>query len=76
MFRAIRRPSSGAQNCTISLWFCIRERLFDVEVAGRCQRPATSTSNNLSRMQKQRLIVQFWAPDDGRRIAQNMLSFT
>jgi len=27
------RPSSGAQNCTSSLWFCIRERLLDVEVA-------------------------------------------
>jgi hypothetical protein len=24
-FRATHRPSSGAQNCTSSLWFCIRE---------------------------------------------------
>jgi len=40
-----------------------------------CQRPATSTSNNLSRMQNQRLLVQFWAPDDGRCVAWNMLSF-
>ena len=41
MFRATHRPSSGAQNCTSSLWFCVRERLLDAEVAG--QRPATST---------------------------------
>jgi len=25
MFRATHRPSSGAQNCTSSFWFCIRE---------------------------------------------------
>jgi len=30
MFRATHRPSSGAKNCTSSLWFCIRERLLDV----------------------------------------------
>jgi hypothetical protein len=57
MFQATYRPSSGAQNCTSSLWFCIRERLLDVVVAGCC--PATTTSNNLSRMQNQRLLVQF-----------------
>ena len=34
MFRATNRPSSGAQNCTSSPWFCICERLLDVEVAG------------------------------------------
>jgi hypothetical protein len=33
------------------------------------------TSNNLSRMQNQRLLVQFKAPDDGRCVARNMLSF-
>ena len=75
MFRASHRPSSGAQNCTSSLWFCLGERLLDDEVAGRCQRPATSTSNNLSPRQNQRLLVQFWAPDDGRCDARNMLSF-
>jgi hypothetical protein len=30
MFRASYRPSSGAHNCTRSLWFCIRCRLKDV----------------------------------------------
>ena len=32
-------------------------------------------SNNLSRMQNQRLLVQFQAPDDGRRFARNILNF-
>jgi len=30
MFRATHRSSSGAQNCTSSLWFCLRGRLLDV----------------------------------------------
>ena len=34
VFRATHRPSLGAQNCTSSLWFYIRERLLDVVVAG------------------------------------------
>jgi len=34
-----------------------------------------STSNNLPRMQNKRLLVQFWAPDDGQRVSRNMLSF-
>ena len=59
MFRATHRPSSGAQNCTSSLWFWIREKLLDFEVVGHWQRPATSTSNNFSRKQNQRLLVQF-----------------
>ena len=75
MFRATHRPSSGAQNCTSSLWFCIRKRLLDVEFAGRWQRPANSTSDNLLLMQNQRLLVQFWAPDDGRCVARIMLNF-
>jgi len=32
-------------------------------------------SNNLPRMKNQRLPVQFWAPDDGRCVARNTLSF-
>jgi len=59
MFRATNRPPSGVQNCTSSLWLCIRERLLDAEVAGRCQRPATSKSKTLSRIKNQRLLVQF-----------------
>jgi len=35
VFRATHRPSSGAQNRTNSIWFCVREGLLDVEVAGR-----------------------------------------
>jgi hypothetical protein len=34
MFRAKHRLSSGAQNCTSSLWFCIRESLLDAKFAG------------------------------------------
>jgi len=30
MFRTTHRPSSGAKNCTGSIWFCIRGRLPDV----------------------------------------------
>jgi len=32
MFRATHRPSSGAWNCTSSLWFCIRARMSDVQL--------------------------------------------
>jgi len=35
---------------------------------------STSTFNNLSRMQNQRLLVQFWA-HDGQCVARNTLSF-
>jgi len=46
MFRVTHRPSSGAQNCTSSLWFWIRERLLDVVVAGRRQLSLTAASNH------------------------------
>ena len=42
MFRGTHRPSSGAQNCTSSIWVCIRKRLLDVVVAECWQRPATT----------------------------------
>jgi hypothetical protein len=48
------------KNCTSSLWFSIHERLLDIEVY------------NLSHMQNHRLRVQFWAPDNGQCVAQNM----
>jgi len=32
MFRATRRPSSRAQNCTSSLWFCVCERLWTLRL--------------------------------------------
>jgi hypothetical protein len=42
-----------------------------------CLTTSTSyTSNNRPRMKNQRLPVQFSAPDDGRYVARNMLSFT
>jgi hypothetical protein len=33
-----------------------------------------ATAGNLTRMQNQRVQLQFWAPDDGRCVARNMLS--
>ena len=30
IFRATHHPSSGGENCTSSLWFCICGRLLDV----------------------------------------------
>ena len=54
-------------------------------VAGRCQVEhllilyltafSNYTSNNPPLMQNQKLLVQFQAPDDGRCVARNMLSF-
>jgi hypothetical protein len=44
MFRATHRPSSGAQNCTSSLWFCMHERLLEAEVAGHMQQPQCPTT--------------------------------
>jgi len=45
-------------------------------VARRCQRPAATRPTTLQGiMQNQRLLVQFYAPDDGQCVAQNMLSF-
>jgi len=68
MFRAAYRSSSGALTVfaasglrthvvTGRTEVCVGTQLLDVEVAGRC--PTTSTSNSLSRMQNQRLPVQF-----------------
>jgi len=39
MLRATRRPSSGAQNCTSSLWFCICERLWTLRLLDCVQQP-------------------------------------
>jgi hypothetical protein len=36
MIRATHRPLSGALNCTGSLWFFIRVRLFGRVDVGRC----------------------------------------
>jgi len=32
VFWATHRPSSGAQNCTSCLWFCMRERLWSLRL--------------------------------------------
>jgi hypothetical protein len=79
MFRASPRPSSGAYNYSMSLWFK-RWRLAAgdllVVVWQTCQ---TTTNNspaaNLQRL-NQRLLLQLYAPDDRRGDARNMLSHT
>jgi len=70
MFRATHRPSSGAKNCNCSLWFYIRF-LWPVAAAMTepSQRPATK---NLCKTRG--CNYSFWAPDDGRCVARNMLS--
>jgi len=69
MFRATHRPSSGAKNCNCSLWFYIRF-LWPVAAAMTepSQRPATK---NLCKTRG--CNYSFWAPDDGRCVARNML---
>jgi len=59
MFRATHRPSSGAWNCTGSLWFFIISwKVVGHVVGGRCQTMSTNyTSNNLPLMKNQRLPV-------------------
>jgi len=76
MFWASPRPSSGAYNCTRSLWFN-RWRL----AAGALLVVVWQTTTNnapLVALQRlnQRLLVQLYAPDDGRGDARNMLSQT
>jgi hypothetical protein len=39
------------------------------------QRPPTTCTNNLPHMKNQKLPVHIYAPDDGRCVARNMLSF-
>jgi hypothetical protein len=39
MFWVTHRPSSGAQNCTSSLWFCMCERLLDAVSVQQPQQP-------------------------------------
>ena len=81
MFRASPRPSSGECDCTRSLWFyrwsvAVAALLVVVWPVISCQ---TTTNNapaaSLQRW-NQRLLVQLYAPDDGREEARNMLSHT
>ena len=74
--RASSRPSSGAYNCTRSLWFYRWREAAGALLVVVCQ---TMTNNapaaNLQRY-SQRLLVQSYALDDGRGNARNMLSHT
>ena len=76
MFRASPRPSSGANRCTSSLWFYLWKVAAGALLVVVCQ---TTTNNapvaSLQRL-NHRLLVQLYAPDDGRGDARNMLSHT
>ena len=69
----IRSPKLHRQPLVLHAW-----KVVGRAVVGRRQVAYLrylTTSDNLPRMQNQRLLVQFRAPDDGRRVARNMLSF-
>jgi hypothetical protein len=74
MFRGSPYPSSGAYNSTRSLWFNSWTAAAGALLVVVCQ---TMTNNapaaSLHRL-NQRLLVQLYAPDDGRVDARNMLS--
>jgi len=52
MFQTTHCPSSGAYNCTGSLWFFILGRLFGRVVGGRCQAQWAYTSKQPSKYEK------------------------
>jgi hypothetical protein len=76
MFWASPRPSSGAYNCTRSLWFY----RWSVVVGALLVVVWQTTTNNAPtaslQRQNQRLLVQLYAPDDGRKGSRNMLNHT
>jgi len=44
MFQATHRPSSGAKNCTGSLWFFICGRLLDVQQPSTYEKPEATSA--------------------------------
>jgi len=71
MFQAAHRRSSGAPNCTCSLWFiytCGGRSLSSLSATQPGQQPVTTC------VYKPGLQVQFEAPDGERYAARNMLS--
>ena len=80
MFRAPLCPSSGAYNCTRSLWFYRQSvavgALLVVVQQVTCQTTTNNAPTATLQRQNQRLLVQLYAPDDGRRGARNMLNHT
>jgi hypothetical protein len=79
MFRASPCPSSVAHSCTRRLWFyrwreAVRALL--VVVWQTCQTTTNNAPAAVLQRLNQRLLVQLYAPDDGRRDARNMSSDT
>ena len=69
MFRASPRPSSGAYNCTRSLWFYCWSMVVGALLVVVWQVTCQTTTNNAPatafQRLNQRLLVQLYAPDDG-----------
>jgi len=70
------RPSSGAQNCTRSLWFSRWTEAAGALLVVVCQTTTKNAPAAAVQRLNQRLLVQLYAPDDGREDARNMLSHT
>jgi hypothetical protein len=81
MFRVSPCPSSGAYNYARSLWFYRWRKaagalLIVVWQVITCQTTINNTPAASLECSNQRLLVQLYAPDDGRGDAQNVLSHT
>jgi hypothetical protein len=76
MFQASLRPSSGAYICTRSLWFNRWRAAAGALLVVVCQTTTNNGPTAVLQRLNQRLLVQLYAPDDGRRDARNMLSDT
>ena len=72
----IPRPSSGAYNCTRSLWFNRCRAAAGALLVVVCQTTTNNTPAAALQRLNQRLLVQLYAPDDGWGDARNMLSHT
>jgi len=74
-------PSSGAYNCTRSLWFnrwgaAAGVLLVLVWQVITCQTTKNNAPGAAPQWLNQRLLVQLYAPYDGRGDARNMLGHT
>jgi len=76
MFRTSPRPSSGAYNCSRSLWFYRWREAVGALERGNLPDHDQQRSNRFSPTVKPEVLVQLYAPDDGRGDARNMLSHT
>jgi len=76
VFRASHLPSSGAYNCTRSLWLNRWRAAAAALLVMVCRTTTNDAPAAALQRLNQRLLVQLYAPDDGRWDAQNKLSHT